>query len=181
MGLSLISSTGAISGSTADVEITNLDGGTYKALEFHFYDLHPSAAYADFEFQVNTSYNQNINSTAMRFWAHDNTSHSNSVGYQSSADQHVGASSGTWCCLSETVNSGNAENSLSGVMTLYDPASTTYVKHFISKTDTQTSSTYQQYTQVAGYVDTTSAVDKIKFRFGSGNIDSGMIKVFGYS
>ena len=180
MGLTLINTTGAISGGTGDVEITGLDD-SYKAYEFHFYDLHPSASYANFEFQVNTSYNQNINSTAIRTWTHDADTHSKDFAYSDAADQHVGASSGTWCCLNENVNSGNNENSVSGVMTLYDPASTTYVKHFISKTDTQTSSTYQQYTQVAGYVDTTSAVDKIKFRFGSGNIDSGMIKVFGYS
>ena len=66
-------------------------------------------------------------------------------------------------------------------MTLYDPSNTTYSKHFISKTDAQTSSTYMQYFQVAGYGKTTSAIDKIKFRFGSGNIDSGEIMWFGYS
>ena len=180
MGLTLINTTGTISGGTGDVEITGLDD-SYKAYEFHFYDLHPSASYANFEFQVNTSYNQNINSTAIRTWTHDADTHSKDFAYSDAADQHVGASSGTWCCLNENVNSGNTENSVSGVMTLYDPSNTTYSKHFISKTDAQTSSTYMQYFQVAGYVKTTSAIDKIKFRFGSGNIDSGEIKWFGYS
>jgi len=180
MGLTLINTTGAISGGTADVEITGLSDA-YKAYEFHFYNIHLSASNADFEFQVNTNYNQDINTTALRAWTYDNDTHSVAFTYQSSADQTVGDSSGTWCCIAESVNSSNAENSLSGVMTLYDPSSTTYSKHFIANTDMQTSTTYMQYTQMAGYVKTTSAIDKIKFRFGSGNIDSGEIKWFGYS
>ena len=180
MGLTLINTTGAISGGTGDVEITGLSSA-YKAYEFHFYDLHLSATNANFEFQVNTSYNQDINSTAMRFYSRDHDTHDFAAGYQTGADTHVGATSGTWCPLNDNPNSTNSENSLSGVMVLFDPSSTDYSKHFISKTTTQTSTTYHQYNQVAGYIKTTSAIDKIKFRFASGDIDSGEIKWFGYS
>ena len=180
MGLTLIDTTGAIS--ACEVEITGLDD-SYAAYEFHFYNLHPSAAYASWVFQVNTSYNQNINSTALRTYANEThaTTHDAARGYQTGADTHVGASSGTFCPLNDSVNNGNATNALSVVMTLYDPSSTRYSKHFISKTDAQTSSTYQQYTQVAGYIKTQSAVDRIKFKFASGDIDAGEIKWFGYS
>ena len=180
MGLTLINTTGAISGGTGNVEITGLSSA-YKAYEFHFYDLHLAESQGDFEFQVNTSYNQNINSTALRMWTYDNDTHSKDFTYQDSADQHVGEASDIFCCLAEQVNSSNTENSLSGVMVLFDPSSTTYSKHFIAKTDMQTSTTYMQYTQTAGYIKTTSAIDRIKFQFASSNIDSGEIKWFGYS
>ena len=85
MGLTLINTTGAISGGTGDVEITGLSSA-YKAYEFHFYDLHLSATNANFEFQVNTSYNQDINSTAMRFYSRDHDTHDFNAGYQEGTD-----------------------------------------------------------------------------------------------
>ena len=33
----------------------------------------------------------------------------------------------------------------------------------------------------AGYINTTSAIDEISFKFDSGNIDDGTIKMFGVS
>ena len=63
-------------------------------------------------------------------------------------------------------------------MHLFKPSDTTFVKHFIH-TGNSVQSTYTRNDFVAGYFDTTSAIDAIQFKMSSGNIDSGIIKLFG--
>jgi hypothetical protein len=64
-------------------------------------------------------------------------------------------------------------------MFLYNPSSTTYVKHFISRTQHTAYNDYSQDIYVAGYGNTTSAINAIRFQFSSGNIDDGIIKLYG--
>ena len=68
-------------------------------------------------------------------------------------------------------------------MVLYAPSNTTFVKHFIftgnnSHTE-DTPATVQGF--FAGYGNTTSSVNAIQFKMSSGNIDSGVIKLYGIS
>jgi hypothetical protein len=62
---------------------------------------------------------------------------------------------------------------------LFNPASTTYVKHFIANTSDYVINSYNRNTFIAGYGNTTSAVNAIQFKFSSGNIDDGIIKLYG--
>ena len=75
----------------------------------------------------------------------------------------------------------DADQASSGVLTLYDPSSTTYVKHFTSVGNTAciTSNTVKLRLRIAGYINTTSAIDEISFKFDSGNIDAGEIHMYG--
>ena len=77
----------------------------------------------------------------------------------------------------------NADDSLSGHLHLFEPSSTTFVKHFISTTVSvnNEAAPYINNDFIAGYGNTTSAVNAIDFKMSSGNIDSGVIKLYGIS
>jgi hypothetical protein len=83
--------------------------------------------------------------------------------------------------MAEDVGHDDADKSMSGKMTLYDPSSTTYVKHFTIETDAYNGGDEQAHQLVAGYVNTTSAVDAIQFLFSDGNMDEGTIYMYGVS
>ena len=73
-----------------------------------------------------------------------------------------------------------ADDNLSGVLTLYDASSTTYSKNFIANINyNHHSSKYTQNVWITGYVNTTSAIDEIQFKMDSGNIDYGIIHMYG--
>ena len=76
------------------------------------------------------------------------------------------------------VGNGNDE-CCSGILHLFDPSNTTFVKHFTSRISTYENNNGIRDNYVAGYGNTTSAVDAVQFKFGSGNIDAGTIKMYG--
>jgi hypothetical protein len=80
--------------------------------------------------------------------------------------------------LGLTVGIENDE-SVSGSLTLFNPSSTTYVKHFIATVNEYNQNDYNQNAYVAGYGNTTSAVNAIQFKMSSGNIDDGTILMYG--
>ena len=66
-----------------------------------------------------------------------------------------------------------------GELKLYNPASTTYVKHFQGRFSYNFYLASEQHPFVAGYYNTTSAINAIKFNMiGGGNIE-GTIKMYG--
>ncbi|QPZ53470.1 hypothetical protein HTVC034P_gp36 [Pelagibacter phage HTVC034P] len=73
----------------------------------------------------------------------------------------------------------DADQSCSGELFLFNPSSTTFVKHFIIKTSTVRSDNIAFNTYVAGYCNVTAAIDAVQFSFGSGNIDAGTFKLYG--
>ena len=68
-----------------------------------------------------------------------------------------------------------------GYMCLFNPGSTTFVKHFIVSTNIMQDNTHSQMAEVAGYANTTSAINAVQFSVNSGNIDSGTITLYGLS
>ena len=83
---------------------------------------------------------------------------------------------------SDTVG-GDNDQSISGEMYLFNPSSTTFVKHFTVRTQNinSTSDPNSNESYVAGYFNTTTALTRIQFKFASGNIDAGTIKMYGVS
>ena len=73
------------------------------------------------------------------------------------------------------------DESGSGTLHLFDPSNTTFVKHFISQAPATISNDNLEVLYVAGYHNTTSAINAVSFKFESGNIDSGVIKLYGVS
>ena len=74
----------------------------------------------------------------------------------------------------------NNDESMVGQLFLFSPSSTTFVKHFISRTNgyyTGSNASWSEF--VAGYCNTTTAIDAVQFKMSGGNIDSGTIKLYG--
>jgi len=82
--------------------------------------------------------------------------------------------------LNETIGNGGDE-SVSGTLFLFSPSSTTFVKHFIVNSNGYENDNDTAISFVAGYLNTTTAIDGLQFKFNSGNIDSGVIKMYGLS
>ena len=184
MGLTLIS-THTPSGSPAAIEITSGITASYRAYEFHCHMIHPSSLH-HFSFQVdtgtNTNYNQPIQSG--RFEARHNEGDSaTGISYNASFDQHRGASPPVFQALADYVGGGTSvenEAATCGILILYDPAAA-FPTHFTARFANAYQEDYFFDHHTSGYIDTTTAITRIKFMMSSGNIDSGTIKMFGVS
>ena len=174
--LNLISTQTASSSST--ISFTSGIDSTYNVYMFKFYDIHTSSA-GDLTFQAdtgtNTNYNQTITSTFFEGYHYEDDSDAN-LGYRTSGDQAQGTS---FQKISSTLGTNNDDSAV-GTLTVFNPSSTTFVKHFIYVGN----SSYGVYTDnhyIAGYFNTTTAITRFQFKMQSGNIDSGTIKLYGVS
>tara|TARA_Y100001963_G_scaffold155117_1_gene245436 strand:- start:614 stop:1219 length:606 start_codon:yes stop_codon:yes gene_type:complete len=176
--MTLISTTTA--SSSATVDITSGIDSTYKEYIIRLYDVHPATDDTHFSMQFNAAggsgFNETITSTHFKS-THGEDDSSAEIGYDTGGDQAQGTS---YQRLSQPVGNGNDE-CLSGIIHLYDPSSTTFVKHFMSRMVYYYPTNQAHETYVAGYVNTTTAIDEISFKFLSGNIDAGTFKLYGVS
>ena len=140
--------------------------------------MHPSAQPSNFSFQVNasgqTGFNETITSTSFRA-IHNEGNTDASLTYEAARDQ----AQGTAYQVMTAAQGTDADQSASGVLTLYAPSSTTYVKHFTSTVQFSHQSDYSIQSFTAGYVNVTAAIDEISFKFDTGNIDAGTIHMYG--
>ena len=165
---------------SANLSFTSGIDDTYDSYVFKFYNIHPATNDTAFTFQSNASggsgYNETMTTT--RFKAGHNEAGDYSVlGYESGSDQAQGTSFQVL-----TQNVGNvSDESLSGQITIYNPSSTVFVKHFIATFNTyqHSNASYNDFT--AGYFNTVTALTDFQFKMASGNIDSGVIKLYGVS
>jgi len=165
--------------SSATIDFTSNIDSSYKEYIFKFFNIHPSAAsYFAFNMSVDAGSNYNVAKTSTYFYGlHYEDDTTTQLDYDGGRDlaqgagiQHLSASSGT----------GNDEGQ-SGELYLFNPSSTTYVKHFIARISGVTSNPAAMDNFTAGYGNTTSAVDAVQFSFSSGNVDAGVIKLYGIS
>ena len=151
---------------------------TYPIYLFKFINIHPATDNTQFSFQVdtgtNTNYNQTITSTFFDAY-HDESDSDNAVGYRTALDQAQGTA---FQNLTGFSGNGNDECS-SGTLHIFEPSSSVFVKHFIYDGNTHKSNNQSMRALVAGYFNTTSAINAINFQFSSGNIDAGKIKLYG--
>ena len=148
---------------------------TYPIYVFKFFNIHPaSTAYFQFNLSSDGGSNYNVTKTTTLFHAyHDEADSSTSLGYNTGQDLAQSTSSQY---LNEVTTSN--DDSGSGSLILFNVSSTTFVKHFIADNNGVYSG-YSNRRLVAGYANTTSAIDAIQFTMSSGNIDSGTIKLYG--
>jgi len=151
---------------------------TYPIYKFVFSNIHPAATSY---FQVNfrdgsTAYDAIKTSTAFgAIHAEDNSTPS--LAYVAGSDLAQGT--GVQRLTTGELNSGNADDSLSGHLHVFNPSSTTFVKHFISNVNYSNNSPASENSYIAGYCNVTAAIDAVQFSMSSGNIDSGLIKLYG--
>jgi len=164
---------------SGDATITfdsNIDS-TYKEYIFKFYDLNPATDEKDFMFNGRdggASYDA-IKTTAMMKAYHDEADTETSLGYDTGRDILQGTG---FQILIQDIGNG-ADESAAGELHLFNPSSTTFVKHFISRSTNAHKDNYATDIYVSGYFNTTSAIDAIQFKMASGNLDVGDICLYG--
>ena len=161
----------------SSVSFTSDIDDTYDVYVFKFIDLNPATDNACIKFNGSTDSGStyNVTKTTTYFKAtHDEADTGTNVYYvpswdlaQSTADQGINVG----------IGSGSDESS-AGELYLFNPASTTYIKHFYSRTMTLYAYDYATDAFVGGYFNTTSAIDAVRFIPSSGNFD-GIIKMYG--
>ena len=167
--------------SSATISFTSDIDSTYKEYQFHYINVHAGNDDVALTFQVdtgtNTSYNQNVTNTY--FAARHNESDSvAAVGYWTNRDL---ANSTSFVRLNYDTGNQTTDECLSGILHLYEPSSSTFVKHFLATTNDSgyTSSGAAQQSFIGGYFNTTTALTRVQFKMTGGNIDAGTIKMYG--
>ena len=171
---------------SATISFTSGIDSTYDSYVFKFYNMHPATDQVGFQFNmsIDSGSNYNVTKTTTVFIGYHNEA-DNAADLFYNGDNDLAQSTAYQNLIFPTLSNDNDSNT-SGTLTLYNPSSTTFVKHFISRlncTVEQTGGTdpYSEDVNVAGYGNTTSAVDAVQFKMSSGNIDSGTIKMYGVS
>jgi hypothetical protein len=171
---------------SADATIDFVDGtddvvldSTYPIYVFKFINMHPGTSAVFWTFQANAAggsgYNETITSTTFR--AVHTEAGSGQMDYIASIDQAEGTA------FQNIISDGDIktdnDSSLAGTLHLFNPSSTTFVKHFIATTNHMVNNSQSSNNYIGGYFNTTSAIDEIQFKFSSGNVDAGKIKLYG--
>ena len=153
---------------------------TYDSYVFKFIDIHPATDGAKFTFQAdtgtNTSYNQTVTTTNFRAY-HNEADSATSLAYDTGEDL---AQSTNFITTDTGIGNDNDQCKV-GNLTIYNPSSSVFVKHFICVSNNYVLSDYSQNDFIAGYFNTTTALTRVRFKMNSGNIDSGVIKLYGVS
>jgi len=177
--LSLLSTVTASSSATIDFT-SNIDS-SYKEYEFHFINIHPATDAAEFSVQFNAAggsgFNETIMSTIFQSIHSEDDSSESGIAYVTANDQNNGTA-----YQDIYLNAGNGNDEcICGTLNLYNPSSTTFTKNWVSRVQGyhNADSSFEYYTDAI--VDTTTAIDEVSFKFSSGNIDSGVIKLYGVS
>ena len=161
---------------TSDVVLDS----TYKEYLFIFNNIHPATTGAVLHFQANASggsgYDETITSTGFYSINREDDTYTD-LSYQTGFDQAQGTG---YNLLSGDIKNDN-DASCSGYLHLFNPSSTTFVKHFIATCNAVSNASPPYATNVftAGYFNTTSAIDEIQFKMSSGNMDAGTIQLIG--
>jgi len=106
---------------------------------------------------------------------HDESGSSTSFGYASGDDLAQGTG---FQVMTRNMGNGNDECA-SGELWLFSPSSTTFVKHFMFNTNINSNDDSSDVSYGAGYCNVTAAIDGVQFKFNSGDIDAGTIKLYG--
>jgi len=179
--LNLISTTTASSSST--ISFTSGIDSTYKEYQIHAINVHPEENGRVLSFQAdtgtNTNYNQTVTCTHFQTY-HEEDDGGTGFSYDTGSDL---AQSTSFVPLTSGSTANNNDDNCCSILHLFDPSSTTFVKHFMVRTQNinSTSDPNSNESFVSGYFNTTTALTRIQFKMSSGNIDSGIFKLYGVS
>jgi len=158
----------------SDVVLDN----TYKEYLFTFKDIHPEETDRNFtvNFSADSGSNYNVTKTTTFFRAyHGEDDSAGTLEYASGSD--VAQGTGTQDLMNGIKHDNDGSGA--GYLHLFNPSSTTFVKHFVSVTNIMQDNTQSFQAYIAGYCNTTSAVDAVQFKMSSGDIDAGDICLYG--
>jgi len=177
-GLTLIS-TLTSDGSDSDLTFSSGIDSTYKEYIFKFYNIHPQTDNKDFgvNFRDGSTAYDATKTTTYFHAVNQEDDGGTSLAYITGHDE---AQSTDQALLSEGISS-DADHGSSGYLHLFDPSSTTFVKHFICRSNGTRHSNISSDVFVSGYCNVTAAIDGVQFKMSSGEIQGGIIKMYGVS
>ena len=170
-------------GSDSDLQFVNgsasvIFDATYKIYQFRWQTIHPQTDEAQFGFQVSTntgsSYGIAACQSSERFYNKDAAPNNQNIG-----TGDIGTSGTTNELTFDSHPGSDADQSQSGWMNFYNPANTTFSKMWEGACANYTSNDYINHHLVAGIIITTSAVDAIRFKFETGEIQAGTVSMYG--
>ena len=167
-------------GSDASLSFTSGIDSTYDEYCFIFNNIHPETDNVDLTFNASTDTgsNYNVTKTTTYFRAyHDEADSSTDVAYNAAND----IAQGTGYQIIGRVIGNDNDQSASGYLHLFNPSSTTFVKHFVSNVNSYAYHDYSVNAYVGGYFNTTSAIDAIQFKMSADEIQGGSISMYGIS
>ena len=162
---------------SASISFTSGIDSTYKEYVFEFINLNPATDSVTFGFQGSSNtggaYGVTKTTTAFAAYHYENNSAA-ALAYEGGHDL---AQSTSVQKLSGDLGN-DADGCMVGELHLFNPSSTTYVKHFYATVNMLGNTEYTQNWFFGGYFNTTSVIDAMQFTMSSGNFD-GKIKMYG--
>ncbi len=163
--------------SSSSIDITSGIDSTYDEYMFVLTDINPDEDDRRLLFQCSidggSNYNVAITSTNWRAYNYESAG-SAAIQYDTGSDQAQGTA---FQKFTGTCGTG-ADESIAGILHLFSPSSTTYVKHFYAKTNDKTNNVRSEMLFAGGYINVTAAITNIQFSMSAGNFD-GKIKMYG--
>ena len=171
------SSSGTLSfvNGTSDVVLDS----TYKEYLFTFKDIHPQTDGVKFQVGFRdggTDYDASKTTTIFQSY-HNEAGNDTTLNYDTGED-HANGTGFQTMTGGDSLGS-DADQCIVGTLHLFNPSSTTFVKHFIARTNFSGNNNYSVNAHIAGYCNTTTAIDGVQFKMHSGNIDAGDICLYG--
>ena len=181
LGSKVLIKTTTVSSATANVTFVHGTSGvvldsTYPIYQFVFLNCLPSSdgVKLKYNFSIDTGSNYNVTKTSDNFYAGHTEADATGFGFDSGLAQSTSDAFATVGAIGSAADEG-----CSGFLHLFDPSSTTFVKHYISNGNAMVHTAYLMSGFCGGYANTTSAINAIDFKFQSGNVDSGTIDMYG--
>jgi len=165
--------------SSATLDFTSGIDSTYDSYVFKFINIHPATDNVQLtvNFRDGGSNFDAIKTSSAFSVSHTEADGGDGLTYRTAWDL---AQSTSDQIIAQEVGNGNDE-SANGYLHLFNPSSTTFVKHFIGLTSWYHVGDQSFQIYYAGYCNTTDAINGVQFKFSTGNIDSGVIKLYGIS
>ena len=177
-GLNLITTNTISSGVSSSSFTSNIDS-TYDTYMFKFINIHPATDNVDFQVNFRDGGSDFDATKTTTYFQTEHNEADSDTNLEYRTDKDLAQSTSYQSLLKELGNDN--DQSCSGKLFLFSPSNTTFVKHFISEINASLYVNYTRDTFVAGYCNVTAAIDGVDFKMSSGNIDSGVIKMYGLS
>jgi len=158
---------------TASVVFDN----TYAKYVIDFYDIKPATDNVHFQFNGSIDAGSNYNVTKTTMVAEGYNSESGSLALQAESGKSLEQST-DFQDLAGNLGNG-ADESASGTITIWNPSGTTNVKHFQAFVSYYQKDNYVIHYIIAGYFNDTNDIDALQFKMSSGNVASGVLKLYG--
>ena len=176
--MNLLATETASSSSTVEFD-SNIDD-TYKEYQIHFMDVHPSGDGAAFtvNFRDGSTAYDATKTTTYFFAQHSENDSTTQLTYRTGDDL---AQSTSFQGIYNNGLGADNDQSVSGILKLYDPSNTTFIKNFLCEAQGSLDGDVSLIVYMAGYCNVTAAIDGVQFKMASGNIDAGTFKLYGIS